>query len=130
MIRFEDLILPRSPNTYLVAPDGLCQNATPHQRAPRFAAPAPVVKAAFDQVLAREPRISHSASDEGLGQYEWIQRSALMRFPDTITARFIALDAGASTLAIYSRSKFGRSDFGVNRARVSDWLAKLAAALR
>jgi uncharacterized protein (DUF1499 family) len=88
------------------------------------------VKAAFDQVLAREPRISHSASDEGLGQYEWIQRSALMRFPDTITARFIALDAGASTLAIYSRSKFGRSDFGVNRARVSDWLAKLAAALR
>lgn len=130
MIRFEDLTLPRSPNTYLVAPEGLCRNATPHQIAPRFAAPTPAVKAAFEQVLAREPRVTAGARDEAMGQYEWVQRSALMGFPDTITARFIALGDGGSTLAIYSRSKYGYRDFGVNRARVGDWLAKLEAALR
>jgi uncharacterized protein (DUF1499 family) len=34
-----------------------------------------------------------------------------------------------STLAIYSRSLIGRSDLGVNRARVTRWLAALEASL-
>jgi len=30
-----------------------------------------------------------------------------------------------SGLIIYSRSRYGRSDFGVNRSRVKAWLAAL-----
>jgi len=31
------------------------------------------------------------------------------------------------TLAIYSRFVYGRSDFGVNEGRITDWLARLSA---
>ncbi len=31
------------------------------------------------------------------------------------------------TLAIYSRSVYGRSDFGANKRRITDWLARLSA---
>jgi uncharacterized protein (DUF1499 family) len=46
-------------------------------------------------------------------------------FPDTIVVRFLDLPDGRSTLAIYSRSRFGESDFGVNHARLERWLGKL-----
>jgi uncharacterized protein (DUF1499 family) len=58
-------------------------------------------------------------------QYDYIQRTELMRYPDSITVRFIPLADGQSTLAIYSRSHYGRSDFGVNQARIRAWLAAL-----
>jgi uncharacterized protein (DUF1499 family) len=130
MIRFEELTLPKSPNAYLVAPVGLCRNATPHATAPVLACPPAGARDAFFQVLACEPRITPGAKDDATLQYEWVQRTALMRFPDTITVRFIAASAATSTLAIYSRSKYGYRDFGVNQARVTDWLAKLQATLR
>jgi uncharacterized protein (DUF1499 family) len=57
----------------------------------------------------------------------YIQRSERLGFPDTIVVRFIDRPEGQSTLAIYSRSQFGESDFGVNKARIERWLAKLAA---
>jgi uncharacterized protein (DUF1499 family) len=31
-----------------------------------------------------------------------------------------------SSLAIYSRSRYGRGDFGTNRRRVERWLSQLA----
>ena len=46
-----------------------------------------------------------------------------------ITAEFIQIDEQRATLAIYSRSVYGRSDFGVNGKRVTRWLADLAVAL-
>ena len=51
-----------------------------------------------------------------------------MRYPDSITVRFLPLEEGRSTLAIYSRSHYGRSDFGVNKERVDGWLASLLGA--
>ena len=54
-------------------------------------------------------------------QDRYLQRSRLMSFPDTIDVRFIAIDNDRSTLAIYSRSQIGRSDFGVNLERIRLW---------
>jgi uncharacterized protein (DUF1499 family) len=54
-----------------------------------------------------------------------IQHSVLLRFPDVITVEFVALDADRSSLAIYSRARYGRGDFGVNRKRVQRWLSRL-----
>jgi uncharacterized protein (DUF1499 family) len=48
-----------------------------------------------------------------------------MRFPDTVDIEVLPVGDNQSTLAIYSRSLIGRSDLGVNRARVERWLAKL-----
>jgi uncharacterized protein (DUF1499 family) len=123
MIDFSTLKLPRSPNTFLIAPEGLCANAAPHAPAPRFRQEAAKVRAAWAKVVARQPKITPGDQSDSLMQDEWVQRTAWMSFPDTITARFIPLPEGGSTIAVYSRSKFGYRDFGVNRKRVEAWIA-------
>jgi Protein of unknown function (DUF1499) len=55
----------------------------------------------------------------------YIQRSPVLRFPDIVTVEFIDLGNDRSTLAIDSRSRYGKSDFGVNRRRVSEWMRLL-----
>jgi hypothetical protein len=52
----------------------------------------------------------------------FLQRTRVMRFPDTIDVEVFP-SPGGSTIAIYSRSLIGRRDFGVNRARVARRLA-------
>jgi hypothetical protein len=55
------------------------------------------------------------------------QRSRLFRFPDFISVRFLPLGDDRSTLIVYSRTKYGRRDFSVNR-RLDFWLAAPGAA--
>lgn len=130
MIDFATLQRPSSPNTCLVAPPGLCGAAEADSAAPKFPYPAAHVRDAFFRMVGRQPRVTHGAKDEAGLQYEVIQRSAFWRFPDSITVRFIPLPEGGSTLAIYSRSLTGYSDFGVNRKRVEAWLAALDVEVR
>lgn len=129
MIAFEKLKLKASPNQYLVAPEGFCPQASPHRKAPVFKVSAANLREAFVAVALAEPRVTRGASDTGLDQHDFIQRSALLGFADDVTVRFIALSPATSTLAIYSRSRMGWSDMGVNRKRIDLWLAKVAAKL-
>ena len=59
----------------------------------------------------------------GLITYEC--RSKLFGFPDYVTIKFEHIDVLTSSIAIYSRSRFGRNDFGKNRARIVKWLKVL-----
>lgn len=129
MINFSDFERAKTPNTFLIAPQGLCRRATPDETAPEFGAPAAMVRAAFQRVTERSPRVTAGPRDDAALQDQYVQRSALFRFPDTVDVRFIPLNDRRSTLAIYSRSKYGRSDFGVNRKRVRAWLDALAVEL-
>jgi uncharacterized protein (DUF1499 family) len=79
-------------------------------------------------VISSEPRITAVASDDATLTDRYIQRSALMRYPDTIVVKFFDLPDGRSTIAVYSRSQLGKSDLGVNRVRIERWLAKLGEA--
>jgi uncharacterized protein (DUF1499 family) len=76
-------------------------------------------------MISKQPRVERRAVSEDELQYDFVQRSPLLRFPDTITVRFIPLSPTTSTLAMYSRSHYGYSDFGVNRRRIETWLASL-----
>lgn len=125
MITFEDLVLKPSPNQYLVAPEGLCRNATPHRYSKLYDLAAPDLKRVFWTLLAKEPRIEYTEADNAGLRYELIQRSLVFRFPDLITIQFWTRGAETSTLAIYSRSKVGYSDFGVNKRRIDTWLDRL-----
>ena len=58
----------------------------------------------------------------------FLQHTRLMRYPDTIDVDVCPVGNDRSTLAIYSRSLIGRKDFGVNRARITRWLAALDQA--
>ena len=77
------------------------------------------------KVIASEPMITavHIADDGLTDQY--VQRSALLGFPDTIVVRYLKQPEGTSMVAIYSRSQLGDGDMGVNKARIERWLGKL-----
>lgn len=114
------------PPRYLVAPAGFC-TAVPDRVAPVFAAPPVAVIDALARLVDAAPRTERrAASDDGL-EIDWLVRSRLFGFPDSVTARAIPA-AGGATLAVYSRSHIGYADLGVNRKRVTGWLDTLATA--
>ena len=93
---------------------------------PNFELPVEALKKRWMIMIAGQPRIENRRADDEAMQYDFIQRTKILRFPDIITVRFIALENRRSTLAIFSRSRYGRRDFGVNKKRVCDWLDAIA----
>lgn len=121
---FASLQLAGTPNQYLVCPPDYC-TAAPHAFSPVFDMPVDQLRALWKDVVAGQPRVRQLATyDEGT-QIDYVQRSARFRFPDVVTVRFIAIPPSQSTLAVYSRSIYGRGDLGVNRKRIESWLELL-----
>ncbi len=129
-IEFETLVRARSPNTFLLAPEGLCRNAKPDVQSAHYGVPAAQLRHAFLAVALAKPRVSHTLKDDVALYDNLVQRSALFRFPDLIAVRFIDLGKGKSTLAVYSRSVYGRSDLGVNRARIMAWVREVQETIK
>lgn len=77
---------------------------------------------AFDRMAMAQPRVRRLAGGPEELWTTYVQRSLIMGYPDYVSVREIDLGDGRSTLAIWSRSRFGLSDLGVNRARVERWL--------
>ncbi len=129
-IDFATLELTPKPNQYLVCPPAVCLKAqTVHREAPTYPASVAELVSAFLGVVGKQDRVSPGPSDLASYQFDFVQRSAIMRYPDTISVKFMPIDAEHTTLAIYSRSHYGYSDMGVNKARIDSWLDQLAAAL-
>ena len=123
-VSFETLLPGDRPNRYLVCPEDLCA-AEPDRISPLFEIPAEALRDRWIDMVAAQPRVTELASDPERLQHEFIQRSKVLSFPDSITVRFIPRGEGRSTLAVYSRSHYGYDDFGVNRQRIDAWLALL-----
>ena len=124
-VDFSTLVLANSPNQYLVCPPDYCPRAEVHREAPVFSMSAKALKKKWMDLMDHQPRMTVGRADDRQMQYDFIQRTALFRFPDTITVRFIPLEDDLSTVAIYSRSKYGYSDWGVNEKRIDRWLDQL-----
>lgn len=123
-VAFETLEPPDRPNRYLVCPHDLCRRAD--AESPVFAASIAGQRRAWDHLL---DRMDARRLREDDGQIEVEVRTRWLRFPDLVTIRPLAVAADRSTVAIYSRSLYGHSDFGVNAARVRSWLDALATDL-
>jgi len=54
----------------------------------------------------------------------YLVRTRLMGFPDVVSIR-LHDDGGQTRISLFSRSRFGESDMGVNQARVDRWLGAL-----
>ena len=124
-VDFASLTPPDDPNWFLVCPPGLCAAAASAD-GPVYDVSAERLRARWREVVAAQPRTELLAEHPDGWQFDYVQRSARFRFPDIVTVRFIAVAPERSTLAVYSRSVFGASDFGVNRARTEAWLAILS----
>ena len=123
-ISFDTLKRRSTPNDALACPPDVC-SANSDLLPPVFAVSAKELRLAFSKVIASEDRVVAVEAIDQDASERYIQRSRLMGFPDTIVVRFFERPGGQSTVALYSRSQLGRSDLGVNRARIERWLEKL-----
>jgi uncharacterized protein (DUF1499 family) len=123
-IEFRTLKRDPRPHQYLVCPPNLCTAET-DATSPVYDVTHDVLRKAWLTLMTEQPRLSEIGISPDASQYDFIQRTQWIRFPDTITVKFIALPAGQSTLAIYSRSHYGYSDWDVNRERIEGWLKSL-----
>src|SRR5688572_1895006 len=126
VIDFATLQRDSVPNQYLLCPKTMCTTQTDGE-APVFDVPIEQLQVAWDEMLAEQPRLQVLRREVTNVQIDYVQRTRLLRFPDLVTVRFVPIDDTHSTLAIYSRSVWGKGDMGVNRTRVEEWLARLKA---
>lgn len=117
---------PSTPNSYRVAPAGA--DIDRDVDAPVFSVPVVELASAFDAVALGEDRVEILAGTAADGFVTYIQRSAFFAFPDYVSVRFMEVGAG-STLAVFSRSRYGKSDLGVNEKRVTKWLEQVERAV-
>jgi uncharacterized protein (DUF1499 family) len=141
---------PATPNTALAgpaAPDpaapgagGLARSGTadnlataPDLVTPRYPVPAARLFSAITAVAMAQPRTFLAATYPDRFQAHFVARSLVFNFPDLIAVQVMPdgpdANTGTSTLVLYSRSVYGRSDLGVNRGRLVVWLAALDASL-
>ena len=127
MIDFVTLDRPKTPNTYLLAPEGAC-GAAADGPAPVFDAGPDQVFAAAEAVARGMDRVSEIETDAGTRALSFTQRTKLMRFKDDVDVAVVPHGTGAA-LMIYSRSRIGHSDLGANEKRVGVFTEAVRARL-
>ncbi|MFC7705040.1 DUF1499 domain-containing protein [Plastorhodobacter daqingensis] len=90
--------------------------------------PPETLAAAVDDIAMADPRTRLLAGSVAEGHMTYVARSRIWGFPDLVTVRVVPHPDGA-TLAVFSRARFGRSDMGVNQARLDGWLRQLPEPL-
>lgn len=112
-----------TPNDALVCPKGVSE-AKIDQVAPVFKTGVVGLRAAMAKVVSQEPRTTLVGHSDRLLTERYVERSAVLKFPDTIVVAYIEMPEGA-TVAMYSRSQLGYSDLGANLSRLRRWIDKL-----
>ncbi len=127
-IDFKTLERPKSPNTCLLAPAGLCENAEPDRGSVRFSASSDTLFAACMTVIEAQKNWALTGADKTGGRLQFISTSALMRYKDDVDILLVPSpgDPDSIELAIYSRSRVGYSDLGANAKRVGTLLDALS----
>jgi hypothetical protein len=110
--------------SFLACPPGYCQ-ASEAIPSPVLPLPWERLREYWKEVISGEKRVETVAADPENRRFVYIQRSPTFRFPDIITVEFVQLGSDRSSIAIFSRSRYGRYDFAKNRKRVVRWLAVL-----
>ena len=145
-IDFSALPLKKTPNQYLVCPtdERLCRSDRSFTCQPKPKPGGPVgyvvspifnvtknqLRVHWRNIVLATPRVATIRSSANGNQEEFESRSRIFGFPDRITVRYLCAKEEKSTMAIYSRSHYGITDFGVNEDRITNWLNKLANDLK
>lgn len=81
--------------------------------------------AQLDRVILQTPRTEVVAGSLAEGQVTYVTRTKLMGYPDFTTIGIYG--DNPRYVEVYGRSRFGRSDLGVNAKRVNGWLDQIEA---
>lgn len=113
------------PSEVLACPPGFC-TANADIAVPDYGVPVEQLADIVRAAVAAMPRTTVERDDRPRHRLVAVQRTAVLRFADTVWIEAIPRGATASSLAILSRSNVGYYDFGVNRRRVEALLAAIA----
>jgi hypothetical protein len=121
-----------NPNWYRLVPPEADVDRDPKRdgEAPVYTQSSAEVAAAFDAFARAESNVEVLAGSAADGFVTYIQRSTLFGFPDYMSVKFFDRADGGSSIAIFSRARYGRSDLDVNEKRVVRWIDGTTAALR
>jgi hypothetical protein len=111
-------------NGFLACPQNYCATA-PDIGGPAFPVGVDRLQALWPQLLRDERGIVTVLDQPNRHRVVLVQHSAGLGFPDVITVEFVPLGPEQSSIAIYSRARYGKLDFGVNRKRVERWISRL-----
>lgn len=92
------------------------------------AGPQHVFGAVKATALSQPRTVLHREFADAL-QAHFVARSAILGFPDLVVLQVLSGGNKGSQVVIWSRSVYGRYDFGVNRKRLVAWLSAIDAAL-
>lgn len=129
VVRISELRSPLPKPSFLACPAGYCSTDAAIT-SPVFDQPWSRLLEYWKEVISAEKRLTSVAADSDSRRFVYIQRSPTFRFPDVITVEFLSLGPARSSIAIYSRSRYGYYDFDKNRKRVEKWLVLLERVAR
>jgi len=112
-------LAPSDPRLWHVAPE-VSENKTFKSGVKRLIATGPDGLARLDAIIRATPRTRVLTGSVESGMVTYTTRSTVFGFPDYTTVQ-----QDGDNLQIYARLRFGRSDTGVNRARVEAWIDTL-----
>jgi len=96
-----------------------------HLEAATFSADVDTIVRALPNIVGGEVLAGNFES----GFVTLIVRTPLVGYPDYVSMRIAKDEEAISSVTIFSRSRFGKSDLGANKARVSGVFADLKAVL-
>lgn len=122
---------PSSPNSYRIGPEHGAHGAAvaPDAIAPEFEVSADRLADVFDAVATADERVELVGGSVVDGHVTYVQRSKTMHYPDYISVRFVDLGGDRSTVAAWSRARYGYSDLGVNQQRIDRWMGEVEGRL-
>ena len=111
-----------------MAPPGFADAAKPDAAPPLFAGTQEELYGRAEGVISAHSHWHLKAADPAGRRLSFIAVSKVFRFKDDVDIAVLPgpEGSGQATLAVYSRSRIGRSDFGANEKRVKEILDLLA----
>lgn len=109
---------PSDPARWHVAPEGADRDLK--GGVVRVVETGPDGLARLDAIARAAPRTTVLVGSVAEGMVTYVTRTKVFGFPDYTTVQ-----QDGDRLRFYARLRFGRKDFGVNRDRVTGWLALL-----
>jgi len=109
-------VKPLTPNAFLWRP-GEGAHATPVYQMDALS-----LARAFEAHVLSYPNVKRLAGSPDSLFVTYVARTPILRYPDYVSLRFLDLEGGGATLAVFSRARFGRGDFGLNRKRFLGWI--------
>jgi len=129
VVSIPELRSPLPRTSFLACPSGYC-SAAEAITSPVFDLPWDRLRDYWIEMISGEARVVRAVANLGPRRYVYIQHSPLFRFPDIVTVELIPLGPRRSSIALYSRSRYGEYDFAKNRKRVEKWLFLLQKIAR